>query len=48
VDAPDRVNNGKRDVPSILYEAIVVDRRNVDQTVIKDGYHRHEEIYGDR
>lgn len=48
VDAPHRVNNGKRDVPSILYEAIVVDRRNVDQTVIKDGYHRHEEIYGDR
>jgi len=45
VDAPDRINNGKRDVPSILYEAIVVDRSNVDQTVIKDGYQRREEIY---
>jgi D-xylose transport system substrate-binding protein len=46
VDAPDRINNGKRDVPSILYEAIVVDRHNVDQTIIKDGYHSRQDIYG--
>ncbi|HEY8132970.1 MAG TPA: substrate-binding domain-containing protein [Thermoanaerobaculia bacterium] len=46
VAAPDRINNGKRDVPSILYEAIVVDRSNVDQTIIKDGYHSREDIYG--
>ncbi|HEY3053491.1 MAG TPA: substrate-binding domain-containing protein, partial [Thermoanaerobaculia bacterium] len=45
IEATDRINNGKRDVPSILFEAIVVDRSNVDQTVIKDGYHRREELY---
>ena len=42
----ERLFNGKHDVPSILFEAIVVDRSNVDQTVIKDGYHRREELYG--
>lgn len=45
VNAPERINNGKIDVPSILHEPIVVDRSNVDQTIIKDGYHRREDIY---
>jgi D-xylose transport system substrate-binding protein len=46
VDAPDKINNGKIDVPSILHQPIAVDKSNVDQTVIKDGYHKREEIYG--
>jgi D-xylose transport system substrate-binding protein len=46
VNAPERIDNGKRAVPSILYEAIVVDRSNVNETILKDGYHRREEIYG--
>jgi D-xylose transport system substrate-binding protein len=45
VEAPHRINNGKIDVPSILYDSIVVDRSNLDQTVIKDGYHSREDIY---
>jgi D-xylose transport system substrate-binding protein len=45
VDAPDRTNNGRIDVPSILHEPVVVDKTNIDETVIKDGYHRREEIY---
>ena len=45
VIASEKINNGKRDVPSILYDAIVVDKSNVDATVIKDGYHRREDIY---
>lgn len=45
VDAPQRINNGKRDVPTILHEAIVVDASNVRDTIIKDGYHKAEEIY---
>jgi len=45
VAAPHRINNGKIDVPSILYDSIVVDRSNLDQTVIKDGYHSREDIY---
>src|SRR5437870_3130617 len=45
VDAKDKVNNGKLDVPSILQQPIVVDKSNVMQTVIKDGYHKLEEVY---
>jgi D-xylose transport system substrate-binding protein len=45
VEASDRINNGKREVPSILYDAIVVDRSNIDDTIIKDGYHSREDIY---
>jgi len=38
------VNNGKKDVPSILLEPIVVDKNNVRDTVIKDGYHTADAI----
>src|SRR5436190_11963493 len=46
VDAPTKINNGKKDVPAILLEPVVVDKSNVDATVIKDGYHKREDIYG--
>jgi D-xylose transport system substrate-binding protein len=45
VDAKDKVNNGKIDVPSILQEPIVLDKNNVMATVIKDGYHKMEDVY---
>ena len=45
VDAADRINNGKLDVPSILQEPIAVDKNNLDATLIKDGYHKKEEVY---
>src|SRR2546421_6759022 len=45
VDAKDKVSNGKIDVPSILQEPIVLDKNNVMQTVIKDGYHKLEDVY---
>src|SRR2546426_3358050 len=45
LDAKDKVNNGKIDVPSILQEPIVVDKNNVVQTVIKDGYHKMDDVY---
>ncbi|MDQ3255121.1 MAG: substrate-binding domain-containing protein, partial [Acidobacteriota bacterium] len=45
VDAADRINNGKLDVPSILQEPIAVDKNNLDATLIKDGYHKREEVY---
>ena len=45
IDAKDKVNNGKIDVPSILQEPIVLDKNNVLQTVIKDGYHKMEDVY---
>src|SRR5437870_10351180 len=46
VDAPEKINNGKKEVPAILIPAIAVDKSNVDSTVIKDGYFTREEIYG--
>ena len=45
VDAKDKINNGKLDVPSLLFEPMVLDKNNVLQTVIKDGYHRLEDVY---
>ena|SRR5204862_6730890 len=45
VDAPDKINNGKIDVPSILQAPVSVDKGNMMQTVIKDGYHTMEEVY---
>jgi D-xylose transport system substrate-binding protein len=45
IEAKDKVNNGKIDVPSILQEPMVLDKNNVIQTVIKDGYHKLEDVY---
>jgi D-xylose transport system substrate-binding protein len=45
VDAPARVNNGRVDVPSILLEPLVVDKANIDDTVVRDGYQKKEAIY---
>src|SRR5205085_986512 len=47
VSAPDKINNGKLDVPSILQQPIAVDKSNLDDTVVKDGYHKCEDVYKD-
>ena len=47
LNAPDKVNNGKIDVPSILQEPQAVDKANLDATIIKDGYHKCEDVYKD-
>ena len=39
------VNNGKIDVPSILLEPLSVDKNNIAETVIKDGYQKMDEVY---
>ena len=45
VESNAAVNNGRIDVPSVLLEPIVVDKTNIDQTVIKDGYQKREAVY---
>jgi D-xylose transport system substrate-binding protein len=45
LNAPDRINNGKIDVPSILQEPMAVDKDNLMATVVKDGYHPLEKVY---
>jgi D-xylose transport system substrate-binding protein len=39
------VNNGQKDIPSVLLEPIAVTKGNIDDTVIKDGYQTREEVY---
>lgn len=43
--APSTLNNGKKDVPAILLDPVVVDATNVVDTVVKDGYHKLDEAY---
>jgi D-xylose transport system substrate-binding protein len=38
------INNGKIDVPSLLQELKAVDKSNILETVVKDGYHKLERI----
>jgi D-xylose transport system substrate-binding protein len=40
------VPNGRKDVPSLLFEPILVDRKNLADTVIADGFHGEKEIFG--
>lgn len=42
--AAQSTNNGKRDVPSLLEDVVVVDRENLLETVVKDGFHAAEEL----
>jgi D-xylose transport system substrate-binding protein len=45
VEAKDKINNGKIDVPAMLFEPMILDKNNVMQTVIKDGYHKLDDVY---
>jgi len=45
VDTKDTINNGKKDVPSILHLPQILDKSNVMDTVIKDGYHKLDDVY---
>jgi len=45
VETKDKINNGKLDVPALLFAPMVLDKTNVMQTVIKDGYHKLEDVY---
>lgn len=38
------VNNGFKDVPAILEEVVVVTRSNILDTVVKDGFHKAEDL----
>jgi D-xylose transport system substrate-binding protein len=41
------INNGEIDVPAYLLEPTLVYKANMGETIIKDGYHTYNEIYGD-
>jgi D-xylose transport system substrate-binding protein len=40
------VNNGAVDVPTIVTPVVLVDRSNLDSTVIAEGFYTHQQVYG--
>ncbi|HSL23198.1 MAG TPA: substrate-binding domain-containing protein [Vicinamibacterales bacterium] len=40
------VNNGMKDVPAMLLEPIVVNKSNIEYTVISDGFQKREDVFG--
>lgn len=38
--------NGAIDVPSVLYDVVTVTRENLAESVVADGFHSHEEVFG--
>ena len=44
VETADTIDNGSKKVPALLFEPVAVDRNNILSTVVKDGYHKLEDI----
>jgi D-xylose transport system substrate-binding protein len=44
LDTTETIDNGFKKVPAILLPPVAVDRNNLVDTVVKDGYHKIEEI----
>ncbi|KMZ53701.1 D-xylose ABC transporter, periplasmic D-xylose-binding protein [Dorea sp. D27] len=42
------MDNGYKEVPTVALDSFVVDKDNIDDTIIKDGYQSKEEVYGDK
>ncbi|SET71783.1 D-xylose transport system substrate-binding protein [Salinibacillus kushneri] len=45
ISTDDTVNNGSMDVPFIKLDPIMVDKENVIDTIIADGFHSYDEVY---
>lgn len=45
IETNNKVFNGKVDVPSYLVDPIVVNKDNMMDTVIKDGFNKYEDVY---
>jgi D-xylose transport system substrate-binding protein len=40
------VNNGKIDVPAVLADVVIATRDNLLDTVVRDGFHSRQDVYG--
>lgn len=40
------INNGAVDVPTLVTPVVLVDRNNIDQTIIAEGFYTHRQVYG--
>lgn len=45
IDIEKSVFNGKYNIPHLIIKSIAVDKANIDNTVIRDGFHMKEDIY---
>jgi D-xylose transport system substrate-binding protein len=45
IPANGKIDNGFKQVPAILLQPIVVDRSNLESTVIRDGFVKREDVY---
>jgi D-xylose transport system substrate-binding protein len=45
IPANGKINNGLKDVPAILLQPIVVDKSNLEATVVRDGFVKREDVY---
>ncbi|MCF6092892.1 substrate-binding domain-containing protein [Microaerobacter geothermalis] len=45
LDISTTIFDGKYDIPYYFLEPIAVDKDNIDETIIKDGFHRRDEVY---
>jgi D-xylose transport system substrate-binding protein len=46
VKADRTINNGAVDVPTIVTPVVLVDRNNLDSTIIAEGFYTHKQVYG--
>lgn len=46
IETVNTLRNGRYVVPYIYISPIVVDRHNIEETIIKDGFHLSDEVYG--
>jgi D-xylose transport system substrate-binding protein len=40
------INNGAVDVPTLVTPVVLVDKNNLDQTIIAEGLYTHRQVYG--
>jgi len=45
IDVTNDINNGLKDVPSILVDPIAVDKSNIDKTLVAAGVYKKDEIF---
>lgn len=46
IETNSKINNGKKEVPTVFLAPIAVNQKNIEETIIADGFHSREEIFG--
>ena len=46
VDSGTAINNGLKDVPTMMFDPIAVDKSNLEGVLIADGFHTRDAVYG--